>query len=405
MNDVKISIKDFGPISESNIELKKITVIKNENESEKILTKKLLKIVFSSLAYSSYKFQNHIAFCIRLAGLDIAKENRLLSECLYILESVLKEKKETVEIDFIQRIHEKAAKRIDSYFKEANLDYDNFPECYKITHMDYHYDKSIISKSVSTAFNTFFNSVFGNKEEFKKFLDEKQLKMFEEECTLYYRNIYKYFNDSKIELYGTLFDKKIDSEFEIFYGIPKIEVNKEFYEYFNPNEIIVIENRKSKDYEFGEEYVSIMDEIYHSEMFCSIRYREGMDIEKLMEGEYYPFYKILGGIFIVGKQITKFKSIEEDKEIFKNHPAGMNSLAKIQLLVENNFLRKDSILILDDIEELLTYKWQEKLAEILIYLAKEFEISICIFSNNDDYIRLIEKYAKKYNLMEECNFL
>lgn len=407
MNDVKIKINNLGPIKDSEFEIKRVTVIKTE-EDAKILTKRFLNIILSTLAYSIYNYKRDIAELIYGSEFEMRKECRYLSQCLSILRTVLLERKDSVRYDFIKRIYKEACDIVSSHIKQSNQSNKDFPKSNKMFKENMYYMKENLFLNYHKTFDLLVDSKFKSKMEFKKILksDESLLKMFEDEKDpLYAIEKLKYFNGSTIELSGILFDKKIDSEFAIKNGQSKIRMNKEFYDFFNPNEIVLLETKMSKDYEFPDFPASIMREVYHSSSYEPYDHYRWKKVEELVEGEFYQFYKIIGGKFFndFGKMV--FKSIEEyDEDIFKNNPLGMNHLAKLQLLFSNKFLIKDSILILDNVEYYLTPKWQDKLAKLLIAMAKELKISICLFSNNDDFIKLIEKYTKKYGLEDESNF-
>ena len=398
MNDLKIKMKDFGPIPDTDLEIKRITVIKSEENREKLLTIKLLKISLSTLAYGTYQLKKDIASSIIDSRYKILEENYYLAECLSIINSVLRERKKGFTIQFIERWWNKALNLIDEYQPK----FIRFEKCVSI------YKKEILEKH-QKVFDIFIKKVFDDKDEFECIIkaNENLLKMFREEESnnIFFMNKYKYFKNAKIEFTGTLFDKKIDSIFEIKDEECEISINEEFLKFFNPNEIICICQSLSDEFQFESGPSRITDEVYHSHGHKFPLFEKTDSIERIMNTEFKEFYKIIGGRFFKEERgEIKFKAIEKDDDLFKNHPSGMNTLAKLQLLYENEFLEKDSILILDNVEYYLIPKWQDKLAQLLVSLVKELKISICIFSSNDDFIKSIEKYSMEYGLIEESRF-
>ena len=405
MNDVKIKIKNFGSMQDTDFQIRQITVIKCEEERKKLLTKKLLKSMLSTMAYGYYYLQKDIAFKIRLANQELSRENKYLGESLSILEDVIEERNQRASIDFLKRCYEKASELIGSYIYEKNGIDEDLPSHIQSFKNNPSYFDDYLLENFESAFNICFKNQFNNEEEFKYILEDNQamLNMFlkEKYWNFFQVKVLKYFEGSKIELSGTLFDKKIESIFEIEDGKCEININDEFQELFNPNEVILIENMKSEDYELIHNPSSVMNEIFHSNTYSTIVHKPD-EISELDE-----FFKIMGGIFVPGKMHAnsiKFKSFEKDEELFKNHVSGMNAFAKLQLLYDNDFLRKDSFLILDSVEEGLIPKWKEKLAKLIVFLSKELEISIIVFSENDEFIKSIEKYSMEYGLIDESNF-
>ena len=101
--------------------------------------------------------------------------------------------------------------------------------------------------------------------------------------------------------------------------------------------------------------------------------------------------------------------IQKIKDILKNDcsnlsSAGIKQIGLIQLLVENNSLKENSFLIIDEPESNLHPAWQIKFAQILVFLAKEMNIYLYLNSHSPMFIEAISLYAQYYGLLDDTNF-
>ena len=84
--------------------------------------------------------------------------------------------------------------------------------------------------------------------------------------------------------------------------------------------------------------------------------------------------------------------------------AGVKEIGIIQLLLQNNKLKEDSFLIIDEPESSLHPEWEIKYAEILVLLAEELNIHIYLNSHSPMFIEAISLYSQYYDLANETNF-
>lgn len=84
--------------------------------------------------------------------------------------------------------------------------------------------------------------------------------------------------------------------------------------------------------------------------------------------------------------------------------AGIKEISIIQTLLQNNKLKENSFLIIDEPEANLHPSWQIKYAEILVLLAKDLNIHIYLNSHSPMFIEAISLYAQYYDLLDETNF-
>lgn len=99
--------------------------------------------------------------------------------------------------------------------------------------------------------------------------------------------------------------------------------------------------------------------------------------------------------------ISKIESIISD-DCYSS--AGIKQIGVIKILLENNSLRENSFLIIDEPESNLHPDWQIKFAEILVLLTKELNITIYLNSYSPIFIEAISLYSQYYDLIKDTNF-
>ena len=113
---------------------------------------------------------------------------------------------------------------------------------------------------------------------------------------------------------------------------------------------------------------------------------------------------------IIGGKIeyenSKFVFTPKNSKQFDMHntASGIKQIGVIQLLLSNRKLKEDSFLIIDEPEVNLHPEWQFKLAEILILLAKELNISVYINTHSPMFIEAIEVFSQYHDLTDECYY-
>ena len=84
--------------------------------------------------------------------------------------------------------------------------------------------------------------------------------------------------------------------------------------------------------------------------------------------------------------------------------AGIKEIGIIEILLENNKLKENSFLIIDEPEACLHPEWEVKFAEILVLLAKELNIHIYLNSHSPMFIEAISLYSQYYGLFKDTSF-
>ena len=112
---------------------------------------------------------------------------------------------------------------------------------------------------------------------------------------------------------------------------------------------------------------------------------------------------IRGGLVENGESL-QYMNEHSSPISLKNLASGNKIFAMIKRLLENGQLCKDRILIIDEPETNLHPKWQLILANILVILYKELGLKVFLNSHSPYFVRAVEVYTKRYDIMDRCFF-
>ena len=100
-----------------------------------------------------------------------------------------------------------------------------------------------------------------------------------------------------------------------------------------------------------------------------------------------------------------FKDDGLDKTIdIGNVASGMKTFLVIQKLVENGYLKRNGILLIDEPETNLHPEWHLKFAEIIVLMYKHMGISTVANSHSPYFIRAIEVKLADHGMKRNGNF-
>lgn len=84
--------------------------------------------------------------------------------------------------------------------------------------------------------------------------------------------------------------------------------------------------------------------------------------------------------------------------------SGMKTYVIIKRLIDNGYLNKKSLLIIDEPEVHLHPEWQMDFAELLVLLQKEIGIRVILTTHSPYFLEAIEVYSKKYGIADSAHF-
>ena len=114
--------------------------------------------------------------------------------------------------------------------------------------------------------------------------------------------------------------------------------------------------------------------------------------------------KIINGKLVV----DDFQGVVYEKEGHEinidNVALGIKGFGLIQLLLKNHQLNSRTLLIIDEPEIHLHPNWQVLYAEILVLISKKLEIPILLTSHSPYFIEALKVFSEKYEYEEKTNF-
>ncbi len=111
---------------------------------------------------------------------------------------------------------------------------------------------------------------------------------------------------------------------------------------------------------------------------------------------------IVNNDFVILSKIQNI--IKSDCLMSQENSSGIKEIGIIQLLLQNNKLKEDSFLIIDEPESSLHPEWEIKYAEVLTLLAKELNVHLYLNSHSAMFIEAMSLYSQYYDLFDETNF-
>ena len=123
---------------------------------------------------------------------------------------------------------------------------------------------------------------------------------------------------------------------------------------------------------------------------------DGLNIKEKM-------ISLMGGEFKKDEMGRYYFDKDGQKIELVNTATGIKYFGIFQVLSQNNYLNKNTILVLDEPEVHLHPKWQLEMAKIIVELVKN-GMKIVINSHSPYIIEALKRYSDKENLQDKTNF-
>ena len=386
-NKMVLEISDFGPIDDAKIDLKKINVIAGTNGSGKSTSSKLLFCFLTAISkegiYLANRslYDNLITFILewnnklnnRFGSINFPKNslyNKYLNDDLLKLsaqlESMVINEDFPDKISFLDRLH-----NINHLIELNKNDYDRIERVIKV----------VLSKEFNSEFRKFDNTLVKFHGNF-------------ENCEFFHKI-----------LLGGISGASVHNEGEIN-CLPFENIL-----YVDSTSIFEIPDQQSLVSLVLEEENNDFNLPYHVEYLSKLlkKKKRGPDVysvsnQKIEDIKIRINELIQGGIYFDESENTfKFKTSNNSYSM-KNTASGIKQFGVIPLLLENEQLKENSFLIIDEPEVNLHPEWQIRFAEILVLLAKEANIYLYINSHSPHFIEALEVFSAKEGFANESKF-
>ncbi|MCB4774755.1 MAG: AAA family ATPase [Sulfurovum sp.] len=416
---MELQLKNIGMIKEANVKINGLTVIAGENDTGKSTVGKIIFCIIKATSRYKEDFNESKIYKI---------ENKLDGLFFYIRRN----------IDFIDEDNEEYYDKLknilsmNSYLayvdnEIAYVDYEKSSDYMR--NLDDHLKplKSMIEKHDKNAIKYINNAleelkfIINTPENKNKSIENALNKVFRSEFD---SNIVSFNEDigfiKLIENNLTLLDLKIVSnKIEIINNCEPIEFDEvTFIEtplILNNHDMLIrsqtgLDINKRGSRRLGVPYTTL----HTKDLFDKLKsngfgfFLEN-DFEEQLENDFEEQLKnniqdFINGEIIYDIEERDFVYIKNNQKIpIKNTATGIKSFGIIQLLIDNDFINRNSVLILDEPEIHIHPKWQLKYAQLISVLVDN-AVPVIVTSHSPYMIEALKRYTDRRNLQGKTNF-
>lgn len=386
---MNLTIKNFGPINEANIDIGRINVIGGNNATGKSTASKLLY----SFLRASFSKRGDFAYE------KIKKEIRGLISNVYGKLGILKpeyvdtKRLANAKIDYYKFFLDNK-EDLEKHFDDLSL-----LEMYLQAKLDYN------DSNRDMPLKRFIEEDFNEIDSILDIIQEDGNPLF---LSILRTTLAAEFSSSDFDFVSSFTGIKNSNEFKFLVNFNDYEMNSEeafssegkfeIEDVFYMDSFSLFETSKPwRDVNTHVGYLKKMlnesNEVNH-ELFDERVNKTVIDIENRIKD-------IIDGEIIVDKGRFYFTSDNLKPVDMQNTASGIKQIGIIQLLLANRKLKEDCFLIIDEPEVNLHPEWQIKLAKILVILAKELNITIYINTHSPMFIEAMSLYSEYYDLIDE----
>ena len=364
---MKISVQNFGIISDAAVEIKGISLIAGPNDSGKSTIGKIFYSLIRGLNPDEDIFISEKNDSIRRFYqniLKILRDNKDIDISIYQTSRINDEwisKIESLAENFVGN----KKKQLIRYCKF--IKYQNDLEFNSIENKNFEIDDYFLIE-----FNDDIQPIFNEEKITSIFIED-----LEGTATLQYnfnselnKNINIFFNNSFFIESPSLIDKSLQDS-------------------------ILYEKRFSRDKKSHLKFA-----LANESNFILDDENQINEIDKIIK----IISEIINGRIVV----DDFQGVLYEKngqEInIDNVALGIKGFGLIQLLLKNHQLNSRTLLIIDEPEIHLHPNWQVLYAEILVLISKKLEIPILLTSHSPYFIEALKVFSEKYEYEEKTNF-
>ena len=374
---MKLSIRNVGKLKEADVEINGITVITGENDTGKSTVGKVLWSVFNSFfeikkQIRTDKISSILEELRRVSSIQDIRNNLVHSSIVEYdldLNDFLKQLEKKLEVlndvrDLDDESKDELKDTLEKIKKRINLS-----------------DDEIMKKITQINFNKEFNSQINNLN----FLEEGNI-----DLKIKNKNINLIISNDKIQ---------IKDFFSLYENVMLLD---------NPR---IIDNLAENIILSANKIFSIIENLHNSKFISMLRNDKSstatdniLNEEKLFKIE-EKLNKIVDGKFLKKDFGVYFYRNKSGKEInIKNLSTGFKVFSIIKLLIQNNQLRENGTIILDEPEIHLHPEWQLKFAELIVLLQKEFGMHILLTTHSPYFLNAIEVFSERHKIDDKCKY-
>ena len=399
-NEIKLDIKNFGPINEANLNINKINIIGGKNASGKSFSSKLLFCFLTSMSDKGKFIESngiygtfHMTINRLINKISQYSSDKISYDSILLkneLESLLNNWKfNEISYEYFLKFY----MNLENIIKKNNIlpdesikqELDSLKQGIEFSKEKYNYLGRVINFLLVAEFGEFSLKNFkGGEIAFKETMDN-----------LFNFNI-KYENDSVNLKYNVQ-----DIENIIINNVIYIDNGQTLNFNIQQSSDGVIVNNNSSPYH----YISLLENLIQKES----------NNNKAYEKIYHPYQKrfednlkdMMGGLFEFDEKKHQFvfkPADNDDGYDIRNIASGYKQMGILQSLFINKSITENTWIILGEPEVNLHPEMQVTLAKLLIEMSKELNVFLYINTHSPLLIEAMEVYSVKYGLKEEISF-
>lgn len=374
---MKLSIRNVGKLKEADVEINGITVITGENDTGKSTVGKVLWSVFNSFfeikkQIRTDKISSILEELRRVSSIQDIRNNLAHSSIVEYdldLNDFLKQLEKKLEVlNDVRGLDDESKDELKDTLKKIK----------KRINLS---DDEIMKEITQINFNKEFNSQINNLN----FLEEGNI-----DLKIKNKNINLIISNDKIQ---------IKDFFSLYENVMLLD---------NPR---IIDNLSENIILSANKIFSIIENLHNSKFISMLRNDKSstatdniLNEEKLFKIE-EKLNKIVDGKFLKKDFGVYFYRNKSGKEInIKNLSTGFKVFSIIKLLIQNNQLRENGTIILDEPEIHLHPEWQLKFAELIVLLQKEFGMHILLTTHSPYFLNAIEVFSERHKIDDKCKY-
>lgn len=380
---MKLSVKNIGKINFAEVEISGITVIGGLNNTGKSTISKSLFAIFNSLHDLSRQvwlarvesisdiFRRNINFFDEFFREDSKIDHVKLSELI----AGLTDEKEIENIMIKNDISQ-------SFYKEV------MPGVVTSNSLD---PKNIAKEIVSKVFRDEFNNRIQNiysKERFSEVVLETRDSKFKIGID----------GDGDVD-----FDNSKELTYEVVYIDDPFIIDSHNLGIFGRRSSRGVFIPKYDHVKFSDHRNLLLNQLQRDDDLVLV---EKATIRSRIQDIYGKINTILGDtnkVVFSNRGYRQF-DIPSDQLPVDSLSAGMKTFYLIKLLLDNGTIVENGTLILDEPEVHLHPDWQLNMAEIIVLLQRELKLHILINTHSPYFLRAIDVYSRKYDVVDKTNY-
>lgn len=381
---MKLEIENIGKIREAKVELNGITVVAGVNNSGKSTIGKVLYCVFNSFYKIEEQIYNERVNSIeRILDIRLYRRRRFFGfESIDIIDKILRNSEEYIKnIDLLKKDLLESFKQDDYGFDKDFTMVENIDEIsQKIIEVlkisDDRILETLLLKRMDSEFNRQINNIFFPKEEgrIKLIIKDNEVSMRIVDNSII--DLSNKFSLNTEVIY--IDDPYVLDEIKLY---PRLNRYETYFNHRNHLQLKLLNTNNNP----------IVNQIIITDKFNRI-------FEKINT-------VCSGDMIRNGNNNFGYKKDNSDEILdIKNTSTGLKTFIILKTLLQNGNLEENGTIILDEPEIHLHPEWQLALAELIVFIQKEFGMHILLNTHSPYFLRAIEVYSAKYGIADKCKY-